>query len=186
MNFLYKLFNRLGHRLYPEDMIPIRYKGERIYSPFQIEDGKEFRKIVTSKIFVGLIAIVLCVAVAGLIPNLLRLTFSIPFSWTVYMYWGTAGSILGWVPFVHLLCWLTYDYSPERVEYLIDLEEQVEALRQQEEATMAQLAGLRRNFAQALAAGGGLIMGPEVLPMDGDAEEFSSPSSTGIPKNKLH
>ena len=186
MNFLYKLFNKLGHSLYPRDMIPLRHKGGRIYSPLQIEDGKDLRKIVTSKIFTSIIAIVLCVAVAGLIPNLLRLTFSIPFSWTVFMYWGAAGALLGCVPVVHLLCWLTYDYPPERVEYLMDLEEQTEALRHQEEETMAQLADLRRNFAQALASGGGIVMDPEGFPTDGDAEEFSAPSFTGIPKNKLH
>ena len=188
MNFLYKLFNKLGHRFYPEDMIPIHYKGKRFYSPFQTEDDKEFRKVVTSKIFTGLIMIVLCVAVAGLIPNLFRLTFSIPFSWTVYMYWGIAGSILGWVPFVHLLCWMTYGYSPERVEYLVERDEQAEAMRQQEEATMAQLAELRRNFAEAIASGGGIVMNQDLIPMGEEAEdgEFSAPSYTGIPKNKLH
>jgi hypothetical protein len=83
---------------------------------------------------------------------------------------------------------LTYDYSPERIEYLMDLEEQAEAMRQQEEATMAQLAELRRNFAEAIASGGGIVMNQDLIPMGEEVEdgEFSVPSHTGIPKNKLH
>ncbi len=188
MNFLYKIFNNLGHKIYPGDMIPIRYKGEKFYSPFQIEDDKEFQRLVITKIIFGFIAVSLLFLVAGLIPNLLRLTFSISFSWTVFTYWGVAGSMLGLVPLVHLICWLTYDYPPERIEFLVELDEQVEALRQQEEETMAQLAELRRRFTDAMASGGGIVMSPDMIPMEGETEntEFSIQSSTGIPKNKLH
>ena len=98
---------------------------------------------------------------------------------------------MGLVPLLHLVCWMTYDYSPERVDYLVELDEQAEAVRQQEEETMAQLAELRRNFAEAIASGGGIVMNQDLIPMDGEPgesedSEFSVQSSTGIPKNKLH
>lgn len=185
MNFLYKLFNKLGRRLYSGSVLPVRRLGKQFYSPLQL-DSKELKRLAIVKVANFFATATLFFMVAGLIPNLLRLTFSMPISWTVFAYWGAVGIGVAFVPILHFICWMTYGYTQEEVDRFVELDEQMEELRRQEEETMEQLNELRKNMADALASqNGGIIL--EALPLD-EAEdaEFSVPSSTGIPKDKLH
>ena len=107
MNFLYKIFNTLGHKLHPGAISPIRRSGKQLYSPLQL-DNKELGSVVVVKFINFLVTAWMLFMVAGLIPNLMRLTFSMLFSWTVFMYWGMVGIGIALVPLLHFLCWITY------------------------------------------------------------------------------
>lgn len=188
MNFLHKIFNKIGHKIFPMVITPLRWKGAKIYSPSQV--GEELNKIFVSKSLSYLLFAVLFFVAAGLIPNILRLTFSVPFSWTVFVCWGIVGALFAAIPLFHFMFWLTYGYTEEQVEFFVQRDAEEEAFRRQEEETLRQLDEMRRNFASVIAGGGrpgmdgGIILDAVSVDEAEDAD-FSVPSH-GIDKSKLH